>query len=173
LSCIDKHKNSSGFTLLEVLIALTLISLLGLAAFSVFPEVRGVAEKLKKANKYNYELLQLEHTLRSSVSRIQIPYWVQEITIEESSVSTRIPFWQGDSELSLKIQQKDGVLSIITPQNSFRFNGYEKCKISTLRSHDEMIIGLALHVKKQKQKEVVFQCAFGAIGNAVFSGPEI
>ena len=160
-------KNNSGFTLIETLIAITLVSLIGIPVFTVFSDTVSFTGKIKDLNRWNKELIQLDRVLRKSVGEVKIPFWLSDIEVTEGTGTMTIPYWNGDADLLLEIEIEDTVLKITTPVRSTIFNGYDEVGFDILKDSQSGIIGLSINVKKTKREDVKFQCTFGAIGRDI------
>jgi prepilin-type N-terminal cleavage/methylation domain-containing protein len=163
-------KNSSGFTLIETLIAITLVSLIGIPVFMVTSDTVTFTGKIKDLNRWNKELIQLERILRKSVGEIQIPFWISDIELTEETGAMSIPYWNGDADLLLEMKIEDTTFKITTPERSIIFKGYDGVEFDILKDSQSWTIGLSINVKKTKREDVEFQCTFGAIGRDVFNG---
>jgi len=164
----NTFNNDRGFTLIETLVAITLISLIGLSVFMVFSDTVTFTAKVKDLNLWNKELIQLERTLRKSVGEVQIPFWISDIHLTEGTGTMTIPYWNGDADLFLEIEIEDTVLKITTPEGRTVFNEYDGVEFDFLKDSRSRNIGLSINVKKTKREDVEFQCTFGAIGREVF-----
>jgi len=161
-------KNNSGFTLIETLVAITLISLIGLSVFMVTSDIVRFTGKVKDLNSWNKELIQLERVLRKSVAEVQIPFWISDIKINDGIGKIIVPYWNGDSDLHLVMKIVDKDFKISTPEGSTVFTGYDGVEFDLLKDNQSRSIGLTIRVKKTKREDVEFQCTFGAIGREVF-----
>lgn len=162
--------NDRGFTLIETLIAITLVSLIGLPVFMVFSDTITFTKKIKDLNRWNGELIKLERVLRKSVRGVQIPFWISDVELTEGIGTIIVPYWNGDADLFLEMKIEDTVLKITTPEGSTVFNGYDGVEFDILKDSRSRTIGLSIRVKKTKREDVDFQCTFGAIGRDVFNG---
>ena len=163
------NKNESGFTLIETLIAITLVSLIGIPVFMVTSDTVTFTGKIKDLNRWNKELVQLERVLRKSVAEVKIPFWISDVEVTEEKGIIMIPYWKGDVSSFLEIKIEDTVLKISTPEGSTVFNGYDGVEFDFLKDSGSRTIGLSIRVKKSKREDVEFQCTFGAIVREVFS----
>ena len=161
--------NNSGFTLIETLVAITLISLIGLPVFMVTSDIVHFTKKIKDLNRWNGELIKLERVLGKSVGEVQIPFWISNIEVIEGIGTIIVPYWNGDSDLHLVMQIEDTAFKITTPEGSTVFNEYDGVEFDFLKDSGSRTIGLSINVKKSKREDVVFQCTFGAIGREVFN----
>ena len=189
--------NDRGFTLVETLIAITLISVIGIPVFMVFSETLGFTEKIKDLNRWNRELIQLENVLRKSAREVQIPFWISNLEITEEAGAERrydravqdalpsrklasdqvslrttrlsVPYWNGDESLYLEIKIEDMILKIITPAGSTVFKGYNGVEFDFLKDSGSRIVGLSIIIKKEKKESVKILCAFGSVGREVFN----
>ena len=162
-------KNNSGFTLIETLVAIALISLISLPVFMVTSDIVTFTKKIKDLNRWNGELIKLERVLRKSVRGVQIPFWISNIELTEGTNAIRIPYWNGEAGLVLEMEIEDKTFKITTPEGTRGFKGYDGVEFDFLKDSKLRTIGLSINVKKIKREDVEFQCALGAIGRDVFS----
>lgn len=162
--------NNSGFTIIETLVAITLISLIGLPVFMVTSDTVTFTKKIKDINCWNGELIKLERVVRKSVGEVQIPFWISNIEVTEGIGTMIVPYWNGDRGLVLEMGIEDTEFKITTPLGSTIFKGYDGVEFDILNDNQSRTIGLSIKVKKTKRQAVEFQCTFGAIGIDVFNG---
>ena len=161
--------DSNGFTLVETLIAITLISLIGIPVFTVFSDTVSFTGKIKNLNRWNKELIKMERVLRKSVGGIQIPFWISDIELTEEAGAISVPYCNGDANSVLEIKITDTDLEITTPEGSTVFKGYDGAEFDILKDSRSRTIGISIKVKKTKREAVEFQCVFGAVGREVFN----
>ncbi len=164
-----KIRTNEGFTLIETLIAITLVSLIGIPVFMVFSDTVSFTGNVKDLNRWNKELIQLERVLRKSVGEVGIPFWISDIELTEEAGSMSVPYWNGQADSFLEMKTLDTAFKITTPEGSTVFNGYDGVEFDILKDIGSRTIGLSINVKKTKREDVKFQCTFGAIGREVFN----
>ena len=164
-----KIRNNEGFTLIETLIAITLVSLIGIPVFMVTSDTVSFTNKVKDLNRWNKELIQLERVLRKSVSEVQIPFWISDIELTKETGAMSVPYWNSDVSSLPKIEIEDTVLKITTSERSTVFNGYDGLEFDILKDSQSRTIGLSIKVKKIKRDDMEFQCAFRSIGRDLFN----
>ncbi len=162
------NNRSSGFTLVEALAALTIISIIGVSLLPLFSRTLKFTERLKRENRWNREKIDFERALRKSVSFIVFPFWTTPVIHKEDTGSTEIPFWKGKEKVRLSIGFAGGSLSLTSPENSRTFTGYEEVRISPLLNRRGSTVGITVTVKKRGRKAVTVLCTFGSPGRSVF-----
>lgn len=160
--------SENGFTLIEVLIVLTLISLIGVPLLGVFSNTVNFTGKIKDLTRWNREMFALERVLRHSVSQIKIPFWISDIEVIESIGIIKVPYWNGNASSFLEIEVKDEVFKISTADEVAVFKGYNGFKFDLLEDSQSRTIGLSLIIEKKKKDDLLFQCSFGSFGREVF-----
>lgn len=160
--------SENGFTLVEALIALTLISLIGVPVLAVFSDTVNFTGKIKELTRWNREMIALERVLRHSVSQIEIPFWISDIEVNESIGIIKVPYWNGKVSSFLEIEVEDGVFKISTADEVTVFKGYNGFKFDLLEDNQSRTIGLSLIIEKKKKDDLLFQCSFGSFGREVF-----
>lgn len=80
------HSDQDGFTYLEVLVAIAIISI---SSFAVWNGIHGglnAIEKIIIKSRITAELVLFEHLFRDAVNEIKTPYWENENTSFEFSI---------------------------------------------------------------------------------------
>lgn len=162
---------NGGFTLVETLIALAVISIITLSSFSLFTRVMKFRGRITAANKLNIQSISLDQYLRSLVSRIQIPYWVDlrgEAENSRGKPHLNIPYLDGKRESFLVIEFSNDVLKVKTPEREREYSGWSGYEIKFLQNESSRISGVSLTLKHPGRRDTDIVCTFGAIGYAVF-----
>lgn len=166
---------SGGFTFIEVIITMLIFSIVSIPVFTVFSRIIHVTEKIKTANRYTREIISLDDFLNNAVSEIQFPFWMalkKDTPYMNGKNHIEVPYWKGKRNSALILDCKDGVLSVISPDETRIFKGWEAFISQPLRDKEGRITGIVLILKKVGTGEVRFLCVFGAIGHGVFTGAE-
>ena len=102
----------NGFTVLEVLVGLAILSLLGIGVWSGVAASLRAASRVHEAVLANARLLQLDDRIRAAAGRIVPPWWDRGPEIQELQAEWRVPMVDGYPEKFLVVAFKDGVLSV-------------------------------------------------------------
>ncbi len=162
-----------GFTFLETVISLVIVSVIGLSAAGLFASAASFEKKTNSQINSNNQLLLLDRYMRLHVSRIKIPYWV-DIRQEPGFISDQqhlsIPFFEGEEDSILDIDLHNGILRIETPGEEKVFTGLRRSTISIFEDRRGFPLGVTLNLKKGGGRAFRISCAFGSAGYGVFSG---
>ncbi|MCK4542401.1 MAG: type II secretion system protein [Spirochaetales bacterium] len=155
-----QKRDSEGFTLLETLVAITLIAILGALLFPVFMNALSLIERVKNLNTWSRTLLTLEQHLRDKVGRIEYPYWGKNRAFEILDETVRIPYWDGKKDACLTIRLTGGTLVIESPGEARSFPGISEIGFSPLLMKESQSAGLSITIIHGKNEPVTIQCTF-------------
>jgi len=109
-----------GFTLLETLVAMVVLSALGVGAWVAVAVAWRSVERIRAGSRAGAEVLRLDDRLRACAGRVRPPWWGGEPALEtgggepalEAGSAWRIACLDGDPGKFLILSWRDGVLSI-------------------------------------------------------------
>lgn len=116
-------KNEDGFTLIEVLIALTILSGLSFLLVSLVSRSSSSIDKTFNLGRRNMLTLRIDDALREEFCKVRPPYWLSEIpyTIQENGIS--FSYYNGDPDASLIVFHEDNDLVIERDGEKIFFRG--------------------------------------------------
>ena len=164
-----------GFTFIEIIISLFIISIMWIPILALFSRFRLFTEKIKLEGRSTEQLISLDDYIRRSISRIQPPYWIaweKDSLLLNSRDHLCIPYWKGKSTAGLEISCSEGMLHIVSPDGYRSFNGWNGFESTPMKTRKGSIIGVVLILKKPGKKDTRFICPFGTAGHAVFEEAE-
>ena len=92
----SSRESEEGFTLLEVLIGMVVLSILGIGVWAaVTVSFQGVA-RLRAGALASTQVLQIDDRLRGCAGRVRAPWWTAPPTPAADRASWRIPYLDGD-----------------------------------------------------------------------------
>jgi len=94
------HTDEDGFTYIEVITAIFIISISSFVIWSGFQGAMRAVDKILLTSRIDNELILLEYEFRKAVGSINTDYWKKEINSENLDIS------QEDELLILKIGQQ-------------------------------------------------------------------
>ncbi len=167
---IKNNINSEdSFTLLETLIAMTILSLIVTVIFIFFTQAVTFTGRIRTFTRENKDLIVLEKSLRYAVSQIRIPFWI-DVTVKTGGKNTiTIPWWKGKKDSYLKITGGDEGLKITSPEGHELFHEFNIISCILLKDKEKRTVGITMILKSPRNSELLFQCAFGSIGKDVFT----
>jgi hypothetical protein len=120
----------SGSTLLEAIVALTIISILGIGAWNAVGVSIRIAGRIREKAIENVHVLQLDDALRELASRVRAPYWAPEQKVETEAGTARVSNLDGDAEKSFTLAFQDGVLTVDDGNRVLRFTEFSRVDFS-------------------------------------------
>jgi prepilin-type N-terminal cleavage/methylation domain-containing protein len=136
----------NGFTVLEVLVGLAILSLLGVGAWSGASASLRAAARVRAAVLANARLLQLDDRIREAAGRIVPPWWAKGPEIQELQGEWRVPLIDGDPGEVLVVAFTDGVLSIDDGDFVSLFPGFTAVRLAHAWEGECGLRGLRLDI---------------------------
>ncbi|MBN2534025.1 MAG: prepilin-type N-terminal cleavage/methylation domain-containing protein [Spirochaetales bacterium] len=184
-------KKHDGFTLMEVLVAMTIMSILGFTVWMGFAVAVNLIHAVPQTIELMQEFIALDSILREHISRVKPPFWLPELDYYIDSTTVTFPYYEGEEEQYLQIEFIDNYLYLSTNAKEKKEEGEEEETEETdseeLRelyhagpftyvyfnevSEKELgLIGLEITLKPEHEKIEEF-VIFARIGGHVFEKP--
>jgi prepilin-type N-terminal cleavage/methylation domain-containing protein len=114
----------SGFTIVEVLAALTIISLCGLLVAGFVPAAIRLGGQVRRDLSAARNLLRLDGEIRSLTAAVATPYWERRPTLEADASGLSIPWYGGRADQVLRFVRRDDAFTLELPAGeAARFPG--------------------------------------------------
>jgi hypothetical protein len=114
--------------LFEGLLALVILSILGLAIINGVIQVNKLLFRSEESAVYTARILIMDNYLRKVIDKINFPFWLNSVEIEENTDSVRIPYLYGEENNILLIYTENHhlyVKSELTEEYSVIENEYD------------------------------------------------
>jgi prepilin-type N-terminal cleavage/methylation domain-containing protein len=151
----------NGFTVLEVLVSLAILSLLGIGVWSGMAASLRTASRVRAAVLANTRLLQLDDRIREAAGRIILPWWGKSPEIRKLPGEWRVPLLDGDPEKVLVVAFRDGVLSIDDGDFVSLFPGFTSARLTPAWEGEIGPRGLRLDVEAKGIGPLSISARFG------------
>jgi prepilin-type N-terminal cleavage/methylation domain-containing protein len=112
-----------GFTLLEVLAGLVVLSLLGIGVWTAVTVALRSVERFREGARAGSQALRLDDRFRACVDRVRPPWWGGEPEMRTEGHTWRISCLDGDPGKMLTLSWQDGVLTIDDGERVMRYRG--------------------------------------------------
>jgi prepilin-type N-terminal cleavage/methylation domain-containing protein len=149
-------KNEQGFTFVEVMVALLIISLIGVVVWQGSVRSGRLLDRISRESLITLKLMRTESALRDAVAEIRIPFWVSEAVIEESDGELVIPFYEGSADALLVVKCEDGSIVIGTRsggegtmEKSATFGPFAGTAVELARDNDDRPFGIRFTLRVQ------------------------
>jgi prepilin-type N-terminal cleavage/methylation domain-containing protein len=152
-----------GFTLIEVLVGMAILSLLGVAVWGGVTAALRAVSRSHDAALANARLLQLDDRFRAGAGRIRPPWWEPGLAIEESDGTWRIPFLDGAPERALTVTLKDGTLSIDDGEVATQYAGVSSATVGLQKDESGAAYGATLDVEGPGFGRLTFLALLGGV----------
>ncbi len=167
-------ENESGFTLIEALTAVLIISVLTIPVYRTVSKITGYREKIREKYKFENSRLIFYSSLRKAVMNIEFPFWESCGTYvsHDGKGKVSIPYWKGEKEMEVVLHLDGEILEYSSPDRKNSINGVENFKVTPMTTSWEAAAGITLTVKYSRNISDILNCPFGAIGASVFRSTE-
>jgi prepilin-type N-terminal cleavage/methylation domain-containing protein len=165
---IGRHED--GFTFLEVLVALAILSLLGVGAWNAASVslrlASGIHGRILEASR----LLELDDRLRALSSRVLTPYWAAGHAMTLDSGECRVAWLDGDPGKSLALSFRGGVLSVGDGETAATYSDFRRADFLSALDGEGRPFGLSVEMETRDGRVFTVTGRFG--GAPVRGAPE-
>jgi prepilin-type N-terminal cleavage/methylation domain-containing protein len=105
-------QNERGFTFIEILVSLLLLSLLGLVIWNGLSRGEGLVLRTFQAAADSVKILQLDTGLRDAAGRVRVPYWEGDCAATSTDDGISVPWLDGYEKRFLYIERRGPRLAI-------------------------------------------------------------
>jgi prepilin-type N-terminal cleavage/methylation domain-containing protein len=164
-------KSKSGFTYIEMMVALIILSLVGVLVWQGISASGKLLDKISVSSSTTMRLMQTEESVRELVGKIRIPFWINAMELEEGEGEIAVPFYEGRGENLLIIKYEDGSLIIGnrgTDEEQMHgvksFGPFSNAEIGVARSEEGELFGITvvLYPVKSPLKPLYITARFGS-----------
>lgn len=154
------RRNEKGSTMIEALVALVILSVLGIGAWHAVSVSMRLAARLQRSLTAGAQLLHLDDTLRECAGRIIPPWWAPEQLAKVTATSLTVPYLDGDDMKALALSFEDGVFEISNGASVFRFTDFRGVIFSTA-AKGSAEYGIYLQFEKKDGRKIAITACFG------------
>ena len=151
-------RNDDGFTLFEIMIALVIISVLGVVIWQGFTRGSALIEKISLNSLETINVIHIENSIRRITGEVQIPFWVAELLIEENNDMLTIPYYEGEKDRTLTVNFENNSLVFHinnteddNPVDVQSFGPFSEVDFSLAKNETGEIFGIKYVLKHQKK----------------------
>jgi len=109
-------KNEQGFTLIEAITMIAVISVLGVVLWSGATLAMRAVDNMGSYLDGSSAFLQAENALREKCAAVRFPYWAGRCEVEIDETSASIPYYKGQKDSELRLEFKDHMLWVSIPK---------------------------------------------------------
>ena len=157
------RRNESGSTIIEVVVALFILSSLGIGAWHAVGVSLRLAGRLRDGMLANIRLLQLDDRLRGLAGRVYLPYWAPDGIVRMGDDALSVPYLDGDPKKELNVTFREGILTVGDDRMSTRYAGFQHVELSAATDDSNHQCGVSVLLDSSRDgKPVRIVARFGA-----------
>jgi prepilin-type N-terminal cleavage/methylation domain-containing protein len=157
-----------GFTLLEVLVGMVVLSLLGIGVWTAVAVAGRSMERFRESVRAGSQVLQLDDRFRACADRVRPPWWGGEPDLVAAGGAWRISCLDGDPDRALTLSWQDGVLAIDDGELVARYRGLTDVELAPARDPAGRQLGVELRLTAEPLGRFTIVARYG--GHAVRGG---
>ena len=157
----SRARNEEGFTFLEVLVGLVILSFLGAALAGSVSAALRTALRIDASLRRSSRMLRIDDTLRSLAARVRTPYWAASHAVSTVEGELRVGWLDGDPDRRLSIGFHDGVLTIGDGESASRFDGIDGALFSLTEDEESRVSCLRLELDFGGSRELTIVARLG------------
>lgn len=160
--CPRGPATQDGSTLLEVLAALLIMSILGLGIWSAVSSSLRLTTKIHDSTMASTRILVLDDRLRALAGRIRAPFWVPDFLIEATDSEMHVAYLDGDPSKSLILKIDGNVLSIDDGTTVTRHSGFTRVSMAATPDSSGRVCGITVSLEEKGRASFSLTARFGS-----------
>lgn len=175
----SSKKPEDGFTFMEVLVAMTIMSILGATVWIGFAAAVNLIKSVPVSVDMVQSYIALDSIVREYMSRVKPPFWQPELDYYMDYTSMSFPFYEGVEGKYLQIEYTNNHLHISTyteddesdeVENLYESGPYMYVYFTEITEKPMGLIGMEITLKPEHENIEEFTI-FARIGGHVFEKP--
>ena len=144
----NEPSSDGGFTFVEILVSLLLVSLLGLVIWSGLARGENLVRRTSRGTADAVRILQLDTALRKAAGRVRVPYWETGPQVEAGEDFLRVSWLDGQAQLYLSLGRRDGLLAVgfSTEEPEGLFGPFDEITLGLMTGPDGAARGIRVAV---------------------------
>lgn len=167
----SSRESEAGFTLLEVLLGMVILSLLGIGMWTAVTVSLRSLDRFHAGALANARVLQIDDRFRECAARIRAPWWESAPTVETATDAWKVAFLDGDPRKLLVISYQDGSLAIDDGAYVSRFPGFNSVRLENALAADGTPIGVSLTLDGRYIGETTIFARYGGAAVCIAPSP--
>jgi len=158
-SCTARRED--GWTLVEVLVSLSILSLLALGAWNAAAVSLRLASDIRDRAMEAARLLELDDRLRGLAGRVRTPYWTAEHAMSLDSGECRVAWLDGDPDKGLLMSFREGRLSLGDGESAAVYAGFRRAVFLSALDADGRPYGVSVELETDGGRVLAVTGRFG------------
>ncbi|HVP19748.1 MAG TPA: hypothetical protein VMU36_12180 [Spirochaetia bacterium] len=158
---LSSRTSDGGSTILEVLVALFILSSLGIGAWQAVSVSQRISARIRDAILRGSRLIRLDDQLRGLAARVLPPYWAPDEIVEIGNGTLKVAFLDGEPSKSLMVTFQKEVLVINDDAIATPYPDFRRVAFSAARDKENHPYGVTLEATQKDGSSIVITARFG------------
>jgi prepilin-type N-terminal cleavage/methylation domain-containing protein len=155
------RRTEDGWTLMEVLVAMAVLSLLALGAWNAAAVSLRLASGIRERTLEASRLLELDDRLRALASRVRTPYWAGGHGVSLADGGCRVAWLDGDPQKGLLMAFRDGVLTVGDGETAASYPGFRRAAFLSALDAEGRPYGVSVDLETEGGRALAVTGRFG------------
>lgn len=172
-SPLSPARSDRGFTFIEVLVSLTVLSLIAVVVWAALSNARTLIDKISYRGSTTAKTVQLDTFLRSSCRKVRPPFWLTALEVTSADGRLSIPYYDGEPDRHLVLEVEGSYLTVRSEpgEESLRFGPFEEIALGTISQEGQLPWGVEVRLQTERATPLTLTCRLGAVPLASGSPP--
>ena len=158
----SRTTREDGSTLLEVIVALVILSLLGVGAWNAAAASLRLMSRFHDKAISGARLLELDDRLGDLAGRVRTPFWMSAHVVTTEGGGFGVSYLDGDPTRSLTLGFQDGVLSVGDAVTTYRYTDFTSASFSPAEDDSKNVFGVTVTLAAKDGQDVAITARFGS-----------
>jgi hypothetical protein len=159
----SRERSEAGFTFVEVLIGLVLLSVVGVALARGVSGALGATGRISASLTQSARLARLDDSLRSLCARIRTPYWEPGQSVTATDYGIRIGWLDGEAGGEIALGFRDGVLTLGDGRTVERYLGFHGASFTPIEEGDSRVRALRVDLELADSRRIAIVARMGSV----------
>lgn len=157
-----RRTSEDGFTFVEVLVGLLIVSILGTAVATGLSGALRVVDRIQARLLESARLLRLDDGVRDLAERVRVPYFSSGHDATSTEYGLSIAWIDGDPDRTASVEFRDGTIFVSDGGTAQQYPGFAGARATLVEDPDRGVYVLRLDVILADAQEITIIARLGS-----------